>query len=443
LEITQERHGDCEAMRHARDPFHDGTDTVSMRAIVMSFTPPRVLILGIRGIPAAHGGFESFAEKLSLFLVKRNWRVTVYCQEEAKAVTNRFAFDSWGGVDRVHVRVARTGAPGTIEFDWHAVCHAATQDGVCMVFGYNTAVLLAELRRSGKKILINMDGFEWRRPKWSLPVRSWFYVNEWVGARIGHRLIADHPAIADHLATRRSRAAITMIPYCADEVTAAPASLVAAMGLVPGSYLVSIARIEPDNNILPIVATFSRRPRGARLVVLGKMEDGNPYHTAIKASASREVMFPGAIYDMATVQALRFHARAYCHGHMVGGTNPSLVESLWCGSAVLAHRNRFNLWTAGPNQFFFADTTECDAMIDRILTDDVAIARARKAARARAETSFASDDVLSAYERELALLGGYDEVLLPAIAVGSRATVNSDRPLGTNLRIMTDATPST
>ena len=201
---------------------------MSRRAIVVSFAQPRVLILGIRGIPAAHGGFESFVEKLAPFLVRRGWRVTVYCQEDVKAVTNRFAIDSWGAVERVHVRVARTGALGTIEFDWHALRHAAAQDGVCLVFGYNTALLLAVLRTSGKKILINMDGFEWRRPKWSLPVRWWFYVNEWVGARIGHRLIADHPAIADHLATRRSRAAIAMIPYCGDEVNAAPASLVEA-----------------------------------------------------------------------------------------------------------------------------------------------------------------------------------------------------------------------
>src|SRR5260221_13849583 len=120
------------------------------------------------------------------------------------------------------------------------------------------------------------------------------------------------------------------------------------MGLVAGNYLVSIAGIEPDNNILTIVDAYSRRPGGAKLVVLGNLDDRHPYHRAIKAAASPEVMFPGAIYDAATVQALRFHARAYCHGHMVGGTNPSLVESLWCGNAVMAHRNRFNLWTAGP-----------------------------------------------------------------------------------------------
>lgn len=213
-----------------------------------------------------------------------------------------------------------------------------------------------------------------------------------------------------------------MIPYCADEVSAAPASPVEAMGLVPGNYLVSIARIEPDNNILAIVEAFSQRPRGAKLVVLGNLDERNPYHAAIRAAASHEVMFPGAIYDATTVQALRFHARAYCHGHMVGGTNPSLVESLWCGNAVLAHRNRFNLWTAGAGQFFFSDTSECDALIDRILTDDVAVARARRAARVRAARSFATADVLTAYEHELARLGGFApipaEVPLPEMAIG-------------------------
>src|SRR5207249_1956733 len=141
--------------------------------------------------------------------------------------------------------------------------------------------------------------------------------------------------------------------------------------LVPGRYFVSISRIEPDNNILPLVNAFSRRPRGATLVVVGALDEAYPYHGSVKAAASGEVLFPGAIYDKTIVQALRFHARAYCHGHMVGGTNPSLVDSLWCGNAVLAHRNPFNLWTAGADQFFFADEAECDVMIDRILKEEI------------------------------------------------------------------------
>lgn len=367
---------------------------------------PRVLILGTRGVPAAHGGFESFAEKLALFLVERGWRVTVYCQEEVTAVTQRFGTDTWRGIERVTVQVAEQGARATIAFDWHSTQHASREDGVCLVLGYNTAVFMALLRAHGKKILINMDGIEWKRPKWSLPVRAWFYLNEWLGAWLGHRLVADHPAIEDHLATRRSRGAIAMIPYGGDAVVVASDAPLGALRLTPQKYLVSIARIEPDNSILPMVEAFSRKPRGMKLVVLGKLEDGNAYHAAIKAAASEEVVFAGAIYGKA-VQALRLHARAYCHGHTVGGTNPSLVESLWSGNAVLAHRNRFNQWTAGAEQFFFSDTDECERMIERILTDDIAVARAARMARLRAASDFVWADILSAYERELAALGGY------------------------------------
>lgn len=372
----------------------------------MSQDQPHVLVLGTRGVPAAHGGFETFAEKLALFLVGRGWRVTVYCQQDVGAVTQRFKTDTWHSVERVFVQVRRTGALRTVEFDWHSIRHAARQDGVCLVLGYNTAALLALLRASGKKILINMDGIEWKRPKWSWPVRAWFYINEWIGAWLGNRLVADHPAIAHHLAARRSRHAIAMIPYGGDAVTGAKLGPVALLGLKPRNYLISIARIEPDNNILTLVQAFSRRRRGAKLVVLGRLDDETPYHVNIRAAASDEVVFPGAIYDQRIVQALRFHARGYCHGHMVGGTNPTLVESLWCGNAVLAHRNRFNRWTAGSGQFFFDDVDECDRMIGRILTDDTAVARASKAARLRAAKDFRWADILAQYETELVMLGG-------------------------------------
>jgi hypothetical protein len=97
-----------------------------------------------------------------------------------------------------------------------------------------------------------------------------------------------------------------------------------------------IARAEPENSILEVVQAWSRKPRGCKLVVLGKYEAGHAYQRAVQAAASAEVFFPGAIYEKPVVQALRFHARFYVHGHQVGGTNPSLVESLGTGNAVLA-----------------------------------------------------------------------------------------------------------
>ncbi len=368
---------------------------------------PSLLILGTRGIPAAHGGFETFAERLALFLVERGWHVGVYCQSEVWEVRKRFASRMWRGIELIDVEVTSTGPAGTLEFDAHCARHAANRDGVCLVLGYNGAIALPYLRLRGAKLITNMDGIEWRRAKWGTAVRAWFWVNEWIAAWSSQRLVADHPAIADHVATRRPRQAIATIPYGGDPVYDAPVEPIAAMGLEPDRYLVSIARIEPDNSILDIVRTFSRRHRGMRLVVLGRLDEGNTYHRAIRDAASEEVMFPGAIYDAATLRSLRFHARAYLHGHTVGGTNPSLVEALWAGSAVIAHRNVYNTWTAGPEQFFFSDRASLETALTTVLSDDTAVALARVAARRRAAEAFEWSDVLLAYEREFLMLGGY------------------------------------
>ena len=65
------------------------------------------------------------------------------------------------------------------------------------------------------------------------------------------------------------------------------------------------------------------------------------------------VRFVGSIYDRDVLQALRFHARAYVHGHSVGGTNPSLLEALACGSTVIAHDNPFNREVLGDAGLYF------------------------------------------------------------------------------------------
>ena len=359
-----------------------------------------VLILGTRGVPAAHGGFETFAERLALFLAGRGWDVGVYCQEDVARGREGIATGTWRGVERIVVSVAARGPVATLLFDWRCVRHAAARDAVCLVLGYNGAVFLPFLRLYRRRIVTNMYGIEWRRRKWGPLVKAWFWVNEWIAAWTSQRLVADHPAIADHLATRRPRTAGVTIPYGADIVTEAPVAPVAGLGLSPGSYVISIARIEPDNSILAMVEAFSRKPRGARLVVLGTLDDSQPYHRAIRAAASQEVLFPGAIYEADTVRALRFHARAYLHGHMVGGTNPSLVEALAAGNAVIAHDNPFNRWTAGAAGRYFADADGCERLIEATLADERPPEAVRAVAHAEA-ARFDWTEILEAYEAEL------------------------------------------
>lgn len=226
------------------------------------------MILGTRGIPAQHGGFETFAEFLSLYLIKKDWNVTVYCQEDCG---DEIWEDEWNGIRLVHIPVKREGALGTIIFDWKTTFHASRQEGLVLTLGYNTAIFSLLYRLRKKINLFNMDGLEWKRDKWTLGERVWLYLNERLGCWLGNHLVADHPEIKKHLLTRVKKEKVTMIPYGAEHVGQADIKQLVKYNLTAGKYSIVIARPEPENSILEIVKAFSARKRGQHLVLLGSI----------------------------------------------------------------------------------------------------------------------------------------------------------------------------
>lgn len=360
----------------------------------------RVLrILGTRGVPAASGGFETFAESLSLFLVERGWRVVVYCQEHG---SGPIVEDVWCGVERVRIPVSLRGPKATMLFDWKATLHAARHPDLCLTLGYNTAAFCALLRWKAVPNLINMDGIEWRRKKWGPLAKAWFWMNDWIGCWIADHLVADHPAIAQHLSSRVHPRKITTITYGAHLVVAPPAEPLRQFDLEPGRYLTLIARPEPENSILEIVRGFSAKRRGYKLAVLGNYRpDLLPYHRAVQEVAGDEVLFLGAIYDKAVLHALRGHCIAYVHGHRVGGTNPSLVEALGAGNAVIAHDNRFNRWVAQGAAIYFDGAQSFSDRLDELVCSPALLEDLRTASRARFRAAFTHEQVLGEYERLL------------------------------------------
>lgn len=359
----------------------------------------KIRILGTRGIPARHGGFETFAENLALYLVSRGWQVTVYCHDD---VGKRVCNEVWKGIHLIRIPVQNPGPVGTIIFDLKSTLHALRERSLVLVLGYNTAVFCLFYRLKGIVNLINMDGIEWRREKWTFLQRVWLYLNEHLCFWLANHLIADHPEIKTHLSDYVPEKKITMIPYGGDHILRADKSLLEQYGLSPGEYIIVIARPEPENSILEIVSAFSRKPRGIKLVMLGLYEPkSNFYHKKVLEAASNEVLFLGPIYQKTIVQALRFYARLYVHGHRVGGTNPSLVEALGAGLPVLAHDNKFNRWVAGPDACYFRDEFECAEKLDGLLDKEDKLEYMRRASLKRHEDEFQWSNVLLQYERLL------------------------------------------
>lgn len=390
--------------RHLHPLRPDERNALSAQAERPTTAPgPSVSIMGIRGLPARHGGFETFVARLAPYLVGRGWRVTVYCQEEDQPV---HAETLWNGVRRVHIHVGHDTAWNSIRFDQACITHALREKPpLVLTLGYNTAVLALRLRRAGICHVMNMDGIEWSRAKWGPLARSWLYLNDWAGCLGAHHLIADHPEIARHLERRVPADKITTIPYGTDMIADADVTVLEPLGVEPGRYVSLIARPEPENSLLEIVQAFSAHRRGIKLLVLGNLVPSrNRYHAKVRAAASDEVLFAGAIFDPDIVRSVRLYSLLYVHGHQVGGTNPSLLEAMGAGNPVIAHDNRFNRWAAGNSARYFRDVESCRQALDDLLSRPGERRVLAESSIRRASTAFRWERVLQRYEVTLEAL---------------------------------------
>jgi glycosyltransferase involved in cell wall biosynthesis len=354
-----------------------------------------VRILGTHGVPAAYGGFETAAENVAVFLRDRGWWVVVYCQKQGSGPIRE---EVWNGIERVTIPVRREGWLGTSEFDFLSIRHAARHRDICLTFGYNTAIFNLLQRIKGIPNVINMDGIEWSRSRWGPFRQSILWTNERIACFVGNQLIADHPKIHEYLLTRARPSKITTITYGAHAITEAPEEPVTNRGLEPGRYFTLICRPIPENSILELVQAFSRSKRGVRLAILGHYDRNDEYHRRVLDAASNEVVFLGSVYDNAVVQSLRLHSLGYLHGHTVGGTNPSLVEAMAAGNAIIAHNNQYNRWVAQDGGLYFADADEAGAQITELIDNSALRNSLRAASRRRHAEEFTWEHVAGQYE---------------------------------------------
>jgi hypothetical protein len=135
----------------------------------------RIAILGTRGIPANYGGFETFAEELSTRLVQRGHNVTVYC----RPAYTREACDTYQGVCLVVLPTIRHKY-----FDTVVHSFVSTLDAVFRRFDIILTCNSANSpfcwipRVFGTKVVLNVDGLEWRRRKWNALGRAYYHVCE-------------------------------------------------------------------------------------------------------------------------------------------------------------------------------------------------------------------------------------------------------------------------
>jgi len=325
----------------------------------------KLTILGTRGVPASHGGFETLAQKLALFLVEKNKEVTVACQYRGfffrKAV--------WSGVSQKKIGVPITGSLGSILFD--LVSFSTTVKSTVLVLGYNTGLFNIILKLLGNYVIVNMDGIEYDRSKYGKLAKLWLRVNEFFAILFSDIVIADHPEIKRLLETKYPGLLKKKKPIVIGYGGETEQKTSSSKNKTPKKpYILTVCRIVPENNLDTIIDAFinSKLKKSHDLVILGNLDPKNSHHKMLlyKLNKYSNIKTPGAIYEQQKVLELRGNAACYVHGHSVGGTNPSLVEAMQHSANIIAHDNPFNKWVLDGQGLYFRDTKSLKILFDKI-----------------------------------------------------------------------------
>jgi glycosyltransferase involved in cell wall biosynthesis len=352
----------------------------------------RIAILGARGIPAHYGGFETFAEQLAVRLVERGHEVTVFCEKGTDAN------EEYKGVKLRHVPTRDVGPLVTLMYDAACLWQARSNFDVIYMLGYGSSVFCWLPRMWGAKVWINMDGLEWARGKWGMVARWYLRMAEAIAMWTPDRIIADASAIKENLQSRHHRLPpCDVIPYGSEIVSNACAEELKRFGVEPGSYYLVVCRFEPENLIREIIEGFLQSETRARLVLVGDHARRSAYVESLRAYRNERLLFTGPVYETARIQALRYFCRAYLHGHSVGGTNPSLLEAMGCGNAVIANDNPFNREVLGDAGLFFSTPRDVSGCIGRVDSEPAEVAEMRTRAAERVKQFYTWERITDYY----------------------------------------------
>ncbi len=355
----------------------------------------RIGILGTRGIPARYGGFETLAEELSARLAARGHEVTVYTR-------TRYAqpgLEEWRGA---RIRVLPTIPTKYLDTVAHGILSgldAALErfDAVLVCNAINAAAAFLPRLGGKTRVVLNVDGLERNRKKWSAAGRLAYRISERLSTIVPDAVVTDARVIEEYYRSRYGCAS-TFIPYGGDLPEPAGTGTLARLGLTSERYVLYVSRLEPENNALAVLRAYRDVPAETPLVLVGDAPYAADYIARLRSEADPRVRMPGAIYGEGYRELLA-HCAVYVQATEVGGTHPALVEAMGYGRVVCYNATPENEEVAGGAALPF-DVNRPDTLarlLKGILDDPGAHSVWKERARTRTRERYRWDDVVDRY----------------------------------------------
>lgn len=325
-----------------------------------------VFLVGAKSL-GAHGGYETFINKLTEY--HRNHekiRYHIACKgngdgymsetelENATRISDTEFFYHNAHCFKITVP-EKLGPAQAIYYDIMALkkcCEIIRQEKIQRAVVYIMACRIGpfmkyyfhKIHKLGGRICLNPDGHEWKRAKWSVPVRMYWKISERMMVKHSDLVICDSVNIEKYIHDCYDGKGIagkdpvtTFIAYGAEtrksqlaDDDARFTGWLKEKGLEPQKYYLVVGRFVPENNYETMIREFMRSGSDKKFAIISTGNDKlmAQLEEKLHYQSDGRIRFVGTVYDQELLMKIRENAYAYLHGHEVGGTNPSLLESL-------------------------------------------------------------------------------------------------------------------
>jgi glycosyltransferase involved in cell wall biosynthesis len=335
---------------------------------MLSVKKKNVAIIGIVGLPAKYGGFETLVENLVEFGSSKfpDIKLTVYNSTSQK---NKFEKVSvYKGAKMIYIPLKANGIQSII-YDGLSIMHAIFKGhDTLLILGVSGGMFIPIIRFfSSTNIITNIDGLEWKRSKWGPIAKRFLKFSEKLAIRFSHEVISDNQGVWNYVKENYSFDS-KIISYGGDHIF--KCSEINQLSInIPDKYALGLCRIEPENNVELILNAFINSD--SNLVFVGNWNNSN-YGRKLFAKFSQKNGFflLDPIYDLGILKKIRERASLYVHGHSAGGTNPSLVEMMHIGVPIASFQCDYNYFTTSGEGLFFNDYKELNFILKNMHTID-------------------------------------------------------------------------
>ncbi len=393
-------------------------------------SPQHVYIIGAKSI-GLYGGYESFLMNLLTehgenpdlkyhVACKANGQGCMEVHKVPGAVrVNDVEFNYYGAhCFLIHVP-EKTGPAQAIFYDLRALrwaCGHIEKNHIEHAVVYILASRIGpferryaeRIRKAGGRLFQNPDGHEnWRR-KWPKPVRWYWKLSEKYAVKYADLVVCDSRKIEEYIKEEYYAYSpkTVFIPYGSDLTPSALTdddpkytSWLKDHNLQDGKYIISVGRFVPENNFDIMIREFMKSRTDLDFAIISTENEKYAAELQQKLNyrSDPRIRFVGTVYDAELLAEIRENSVAYLHGHEVGGTNPSLLESMGKTKVNLLYDVCFNREVAEDAALYWTkEEGSLAGLIDRL--EAINADEMGKRAKQRMRDAYSWKSVAEAYE---------------------------------------------